>query len=215
VADTAVIVPTMRPQNAAPFMSSLLACGEPATVYAITDSDTVAAWREAGAQVLVDDAVSFAQRVNVGYRHTDEPWLFLVGDDVQFRRRWLTNARLVASRRWHVVGTNDLANPRVLAGEHATHLLVRRSYVDEVGASWDGPKVVAHEGYRHWFVDDEIVAAAKLRGVWTMARSSVVEHMHPLVGKSELDDVYEIGTRHAESDQELFESRLRMHVGLS
>lgn len=211
--DTAVIVPTMRPANAELFMASLTASTDTAKVYAVTDADSAAAWRSAGAEVLVGDEVSFAQRVNAGYRATDEPWLFLVGDDVRFHRFWLINAKLIGSRRYHVVGTADLANPRVMAGDHATHLLVRRWYVDEVGASWDGPKVVCHEGYRHWFVDDEIVTAAQRRGVWAFARSSVVEHLHPLTGKAEWDDVYEIGVQHKDADEQLFRSRLLEHLG--
>lgn len=208
MADTAVLVPTMRPGNAAAFMASFAAAGDPATVYAVTDDKTAKVWQDEGAQVIVGEAVTFAQRVNLGYRQTDQPWLFLVGDDVRFRRRWLANAKMVAGRRWHVVGTNDRCNPRVIVGDHATHLLVRRSYVAEVGASWDGPGMVAHEGYRHWFVDDEIVTAAKQRGVWAMALSSVVEHLHPMVGRAEWDAVYELGQMHADGDRDLFRARI-------
>jgi hypothetical protein len=111
-----------------------------------------------------------------------------------------------------VVGTNDLGNPRVLAGEHATHLLIRRSYVDEQGASWDGPGVVAHEGYRHWYVDDEIVTSAKQRGVWQMALGSVVEHFHPLFGKAEQDDVYRLGQSFAQTDRATFLERSEKYL---
>lgn len=142
-------------------------------------------------------------------RTAPEPeWLFAVGDDVRFHPGWLDHAMEAAGDRFHVVGTNDLANPRVTSGEHATHMLIRRSYVDDVGASWDGPKAVAHE-YRHWFVDDEIVAAAKQRGVWTPALRSVVEHLHPAFGKGENDEVYELGQSFAEQDKATFAARLK------
>jgi hypothetical protein len=107
-----------------------------------------------------------------------------------------------------VVGTNDLHNPRVTAGDHSPHPLIRRSYVDELGASWDGPKNAAHEGYRHWFVDDEIVTAAKQRGVWVMAHHAKVEHMHPLWGLAEDDATYALGREHVAADRELFKARL-------
>lgn len=233
---TAVIVPVMRrPQNAEPFMRSLRASTGLATVYAMCDADdeeTVKAWRAAGAQVMVEGygaeggdltgeptwrPGTFAEKVNDGYElvreREAEPWLFLVGDDVRFHPGWLDHAQAVAGDRLHVIGTNDLANPRVLAGEHATHLLVRRSYVHEVGASWDGPGVVAHEGYRHWYVDDEIVTAAKQRGVWGMALGSRVEHLHPLWGTAPPDEVYALGQSHAAADAALFKARLEKHAG--
>lgn len=210
----AVLVPVMRrPHNAAPFVRSLQASTDVATVYAIADVDdvaTIAAWKTAGAVVLAtagDTPGTFAQKVNRGYRDTSEPWMFLVGDDVRFHPGWLDRALAVAGDRFHVVGTNDLGNARVMAGEHATHMLVRRSYVDEQGASWDGPGVVCHEGYGHWYVDDELVTAAKRLGVWAMALDSVVEHLHPVWGKASDDDVYRLGQSRAVADAALFEGR--------
>lgn len=212
----AVIVPVLRrPQHAEPFMSSLRASTGLATVYAIADhddADTIAAWRTAGADVLSSNAHTFAEKVNLGYRETDEPWIFITGDDVRFAAAWLDHAQAVAGNRFHVIGTNDLGNPRVTSGEHATHLLIRRSYVDDTGASWDGPKAVAHEGYRHWYVDDEIVTAAKQRGAWAMALGSIVEHLHPAWGKGETDEVYELGQSTAEQDRGLFLSRLEANA---
>lgn len=215
--DTAVIVPVMgRPQNAAPFMASLRASTGLTEVYVMAtagDTETVDAWEAAGAEAITAGSeVTFAEKVNIGYECSVEPWLFLVGDDVRFHPNWLANAQIVAGRRAHVIGTNDLGNPAVMAGQHATHLLIRRSYVDEVGASWDGPKVVCHEGYRHNFVDTEIVAAAKKRGVWAMARSSVVEHLHPFWGKADTDAVYELGQSSYDADQALFDERMRVHA---
>ena len=211
---TAVIVPVMRrPQNAAPFMASLNATTDLADVYAVCDAadrETEDAWAAAGANILDSgtEAGTFAEKVNVGYRNTEQPWLFLVGDDVQFKPGWLDHAQQAARDGFDVVGTNDLHNPRVVAGEHATHMLIRRSYVDEQGASWDGPKVVAHEGYRHWSVDNEIVTAAKQRETWVFAAQSHVEHLHPLWGLAEDDNTYRLGQSYAERDAALFQERL-------
>lgn len=214
---TAVLVPVMqRPQNAAPFMASLRASTGMATVYAIADEDdqmTQYAWSMAGATVLYlpgDEPGTFAEKVNHGYAATDEPWAFICGDDVRFRPGWLDQAQAVADQgAYDVIGTNDLGNPKVMAGDHATHLLIRRTYIDAEGASWDGPKVLAHEGYRHWYVDDEIVTAAKQRGVWAMALGSVVEHLHPRWGKADHDPVYELGDSHADADRATFTRRAK------
>jgi GT2 family glycosyltransferase/predicted O-methyltransferase YrrM len=219
--ETAVLVPVLgRPQNAAPFMESLQKAGAPlARVYAVadaTDVETSTAWLEAGAVVVSyngETPGTFAQKVNYGYARTDEPWLFLVGDDVRFHPGWLDQAQHAARDGARVVGTNDLHNPRVTSGEHATHLLVRRAYADETGASWDGPKVVCHEGYGHWFVDDEVVTAAKQRGTWAMAVHSQVEHLHPLFGGAPDDETYRLGQSFQERDRDLFEARLAQHAG--
>lgn len=217
VEETAVIVPVLgRPQNAAPFMASLRASTGLATVYAICDeddTDTIDAWRAAGAGVIRRDGSqgTFAEKVNVGYARTEEPWLFLVGDDVRFHPGWLDQAQAAARDGAHVIGTNDLHNPRVVAGEHATHLLIRRAYVDERGSSWDGPGVVTHEGYAHNFPDDEIVTVAKQRGVWAMASHARVEHLHPAWGIGEDDETYRLGRKRFEEDRDLFQARLAAH----
>ena len=209
---TAVLVPGIRAANVGRFMQTLRASSGLVTAYAVCRPDEVEqqqAWKAAGAVVVEADADTFAQRINAGFAATTEPLMFVTGDDVRFRKGWLDQAQAVAEGGgFDVVGTNDLGNPRVIAGEHATHFLVRRSYVDEQGGSWDGPGVLCHEGYRHWYVDDEIVTAAKQRGVWAMAIDSHVEHLHPQWGKGEPDEIYRLGVSFAERDRALFEQRL-------
>jgi hypothetical protein len=220
----AVLVPVLRrPQNAGPLVRSLRASTGLAEPYAICDADdlaTAAAWGEAGATVLLRTpgegaplVGTFAQKVNLGLGSTVEPWVFICGDDVRFHAGWLDQAQAVAGDRYDVVGTNDLMNPRVVRGDHATHLLIRRRYVEEVGGGWDGPGVLAHEGYRHWFVDDEIVQAAKQRGRWAMALGSKVEHRHPIFGTAPDDATYQLGQERAKQDQARYKERLMVALG--
>jgi hypothetical protein len=226
--ETAVIVPTMgRPESAAPFMASLRASTGLATVYAVIDDwDTasIVAWAGAGAEVTLtgqrsrytlEDPSTFSQKFNVGYRATDEQFMFYAGDDCRFAPGWLDHLQEQAGDGFHIVGSNDLGNPRVMAGEHATHFLIRRSYVDEVGASWDGPGSVCHEGYHHWFTDDEIVTAAKQRGVFAMALGSRTEHLHPAWGKAEMDGTYRWSSQQefVDGDADLFLSRAEQFGG--
>ncbi len=213
--EVGVIVPVLnRPQNAAPFMRSLRASTGLARVYAVCSEDAdAAAWQDAGATVVKTDRSSFAQKVNDAYRETTEPWVFLVGDDVQFHRGWLDHAQQVARNTGaKVVGTNDLGTERVTSGDHATHMLIARDYIDELGASWDGPQVITHEGYHHWFVDDEIVTAAKQRGVWAPALASIVEHLHPLFDRAETDATYELGRKNAARDKITFARRSKANA---
>lgn len=218
-----VLVPVKgRPHNAEPFMRTLAASCDQRQVRVTVvvdagDDHSASAWAAAGAHVAVchRDPGSFSQKANIGYILTEHdiptgqerpnPWLFLVGDDVAFHPGWLDNAMAHAEATGaQVVGTNDLGNGSVTAGLHATHMFIARSYVDTVGASWDGPGIVCHEGYRHCYVDDEIVHAAKQRGVWTPAMDSIVEHLHPGWGKSPHDDVYAMGGAAFQGDGQTF-----------
>lgn len=213
---TAVLVPGIRAANVDRFMTTLRASTGLVTAYAVCrpeETEQQQAWKAAGAVVVEADASTFAERINAGFVATTEPLVFVVGDDVRFRKGWLDQAQSATEDGFSVVGTNDLGNPRVVAGEHATHFLVRRSYVDEKGGSWDGPGVLCHEGYRHWYVDDEIVTTAKQRGAWAMAIDSHVEHLHPAWGKGEPDAIYDLGISFSEQDRVLFEARLEANGG--
>lgn len=208
-----VIVPTLgRPQNAKRFMDSLRASTGLATAYAMCDEDDVAsqdAWREAGA-IVYTGKHTFPEKCNLGLKASEgspSPWVLIVGDDVEFRPGWWDEAFEAAGDTYDVIGTNDLGNPRVVAGEHATHIVLRRSYIDKVGGSWDGPGSIAHEAYKHWFVDDEIVQAAKQRGVWTSAHKSVIEHFHPAWGKAPDDETYRHSQEGRFTDEVLFRKR--------
>jgi hypothetical protein len=219
-AEVDVVVPTRhRPQNARPFMASLRASTGLARCIAVVNDDdreSAEAWAGAGAQVVSVEWApgDFARKMNVGHLAGSAPWVFLCGDDVQFHPGWLDHAQVVGELyEASVVGTNDLGSPRVLNGEHATHILMRRSYIEEQGASWDGPGLICHEGYSHWFVDDEIVWAAKQRGVWAMALGSRVEHMHPIWGKGVNDATYELGQKGSAQDQRLFQKRAAQFTG--
>ena len=206
----AVVVPVLsRPQNVKPFMRSLRASTGLATAYFVCDPDDEAeqaAVAAEGGTVLIHDGDhgTFAVKANYGYRNTTEPWILLIGDDVCFRPGWYDRAIRAAGDRFHLVGTNDLSG---INRELATHPLIRRTWVDTHGASWDGPGVIAHEGYRHCFVDNEWTAVAQQAGVYVQAPDAVIEHFHPLFGKAVTDKVYQQGQSNYDRDKRLWEKR--------
>jgi hypothetical protein len=209
-----VIVPTVksRVDKIEGLARSLWASTGLARLVLVVDDDEHAGMVSHLADEVIVEPGSFAHKLNVAFDRStgDAPWLKFVGDDCKFRAGWLDHLQHVAKNYGaKVVGSNDLANPRVVRGEHATHWMVARDYIAEVGASWDGPGVWAHEGYRHNFVDDEIVSAAIQRGVFQVALGSIVEHFHPMTGKAETDDVYEECQKHFMADARLFEKRLK------
>lgn len=170
--------------------------GDHATVQALKGHD----------HLIVDRPGSYAQKINAGYRHTDDPVLFMAADDLHFHPGWLP-AALAHLGPAEVVGTNDLGNPRTLRGEHACHNLFTRSYIEERSGVIDQPGVVLNEGYRHAYVDDEFVGTARHRGVWAFAETSVVEHLHPFFGKGDMDRTYRIGQSHNTAGRRLHERR--------
>lgn len=208
-----VVVPVLsRPQNVEPFVRSLRASTGLADVLFVVeedDAEEIAAVNAVGARYMLTGRHTFAEKVNDAFSHVDTPWLMPCGDDVTFRPGWLNHALHVAAVNGaDVVGTNDLGNPAVMAGEHATHMLIRTAYVKEHGASWDGPGVVCHEGYRHNFVDNELCVVAQQRGVFAAALGAIVEHHHPVWGKAEVDATYLKGNESYKDDERLFVSRL-------
>ena len=151
----------------------------------------------------------YARKINAGYRATDEPLLFLGADDIRFHPGWFEAARAKMTDGVGVVGTQDLGSQRVINGEHSTHSLISREYVDEFGTV-DGPGEILNEAYKHNFCDDELIGTAKSRNAWAFANDSIVEHHHPAWGKGENDDVYRLGRSGFKLDRRLFYRRQRL-----
>jgi GT2 family glycosyltransferase len=213
-----VVVPVLgRPHHAEPFMRTLRASTglAYATILANAEGDddqTAAAWEAVGARVIrcAPGRTTFAHKVNDALALTDRPWLLLVGSDVEFTRGWWDHAWTTAQTTGaNVVSTNDVLNGDVQAGRLAVHPVMRRSYIMEQGGSWDGPGTIAHEGYRHGYVDQEWSLVARGRGTFAFAPGARIVHLHSVVGRSEEDDTYRLAKRYASLDAETFERRWR------
>jgi hypothetical protein len=144
-------------------------------------------------------------KMNYGYKSTSREWLFLGAQDIEFTPGWQEAA--FHNHSASVIATNDKANMQVQRGLFGTHCLVRRSYVDEQGASADGPGVLIHEGYDHNFVDRELCGVAMNRHVFSFAKDSIVLHKHPLWRTAEWDDTYRKALRRFQSDRRLWLER--------
>lgn len=217
--DVAVIVPVMnRPQNVDPLVESLLASTSKARMYFVVDYDDEqeleAVMRNEDCELIVNysESKTFATKCNLGYRETDEPWLLFIGDDVMFHPGWREAALEAAGDRYSFVSTNDLGNRAVMLGLHATHPMIRRTWIDNHGASFDGASTVCHEGYTHWFVDNEWTMVAKRASQFVYAENAIIEHLHPLWNKGADDDVYRLGQRGSTADQQLWMRRKHRHA---
>lgn len=215
---TAILVPVLRrPQNVRPTIERFAeATPEPHRILFLAtagDSAEIDEIRSAGADVVEvppNRRGDYARKINTGYRETLEPFLFLGADDLAPRPGWLSAALArFEDPSIGVVGTQDLGNARVIAGLHATHSVVRRTYVDQYGTIDERGKVL-HEGYPHEFVDDEFVATAQHRGAFVFEPTSIVEHLHPLWGKAPTDDLYNAHAARMRAGRTLFARRRRL-----
>lgn len=210
---TLIVVPVLnRPGRVAPFLASLEASGADADVLfmgTVGDDGELAELDAHGARhidITWQLGGDFARKVNTALAGSEHPYIFVCGDDVAFGPGWLDEAVAVQHATGAgIVGTQDLHNLRVLAGEHATHWLITREYVSE--GSIDDPRRLLHEGYVHNFVDDELLATAKRRDAWSFADGSIVEHLHPNYGLAAKDTTYTMARRYFAYDRELFGRR--------
>lgn len=214
-----ILIPVLaRPQNAQLLVDSIIeATRVPRRVLFLCtplDIAEIEAARATGADVHIVswDAGpgDWAKKINEGYRITSQPFMLLAADDLRFHTGWDTEVLRIAEETGAgVIGTNDLGNATVMRGLHSTHPVVRRSYADECGTI-DEPNHVLHEGYRHQWVDTELIATAQMRHQWAFAKASHVEHLHPMWHKSKMDATYEKALSTSNEDYAHFNSRKRL-----
>jgi glycosyltransferase involved in cell wall biosynthesis len=206
-----VIVPVARHDNLQRLFDSLAATNDGSARFLIAQDEAMF-----GAQPQ-----TYAQNVNMVLRSSTADWVLIVGDDVEFTPGWLEAAREL-SDRYDVIGTNDseqgrVRNPKVANGSHADHFFIRRSYIEDEGASLDGPGVIAHEGYQHWYTDVEIIELAKARGVYGHAHECRIIHHHPGFdgdeAAREADPIYMRAAEAAEADHKLWMRRAPIVAG--
>ena len=227
--ELAVLVPVLnRPQNVKPLVESFLAgCPESAELHFLRAWNDFTEWE--GLWVVLphpritawacDAARTWPEKINYGVSNVPADWYLFAADDVSFVPGWWEATKeLRDDPKVGVIGTNDslhgAGNPRVAAGEHTCHPLVRSRYITDYGTV-DHRGEAVHPGYRHWCVDDELVWTAKLRGAWAFCRDAVVEHHHPYwQGGEGWDQTYALGEAHAQEDMELWRHRASSLLGL-
>ncbi len=216
-----VVCPVLaRPHNAAPLAASLAANTTlpHRLVWVVSghDEPQFNACKAAGGDIHLGDFFpqpgDFARKMNLAADGTDEPWLFQAADDVRFEPGWDTALMECAEQTGAlVIGTQDGGNPTVKAGKHSTHTLIARSYIEDPGASMDGPGSVFSEAYGHQWCDTELVELAKSRGVWAFCHDSRVTHLHPFwKGRDLLDDTYRRGLASSREDARTYMRRSKL-----
>ena len=208
MSEVSSLVPVLgRPHRVAPFLDSARNGTPGAEVLFIADPadyGTHDALENAGADWITVEG-GYAKKINEGVKRTDSPLIFTAADDLNFRPDWFEKAKARLGDGIEVVGVNDLCAARVMAGEHATHFLMTREYAEM--PCLDASPGPFSESYTHWYCDDELVATARHRNAIAFATDSIVEHLHPMVGKADDDATYQLGRMNRKVDQKMFKRR--------
>lgn len=212
----AVLIPTYgRAHRIAQVTTNVLESTEHANVYFICEADDEATIEAVtftvGANLIINERKrNYAGAINTGIHTTDEPYVFAGADDLNFHPGWYEKAHAKMRYPIRVVGTNDLHNPEVLSGAHATHYLVDRWYA--TNGCVDEPGMMLCEKYEHNWCDTEFIATATRRGYYTPCLEAVVEHQHWAWGKATIDATYEKGCRSEAQDRALFQERRQLWI---
>jgi glycosyltransferase involved in cell wall biosynthesis len=218
VSTITVIIPVLnRPASAAPVVASILKAQRVPTdivfVCSPDDNAQLDACLATGQQTIITPWAGgkgdYARKINLAAASTETPWVFTGADDLVFHDGWDDIA--LAEPDAVVVGTLDLCNARTRRGQHSTHSLVSRAYIEQ--GTIDAPGQVYHEGYWHNFCDDEMIETATHRSLYRPS-SAVVQHMHPTRGLSPDDDTYRLGMLHWNDDRATFFHRRRLWRGI-
>lgn len=209
-----VLIPVLgRPARARPVAESVEASGcRPYFICTDGDKAQLRAVRQLDVSMLIVEPYregDYARKINRAARiaSSDSEWLFQGADDLEFHDGWLEACMALHERSGAlVIGTNDLCNPRTRS-RHSTHSLVHRDWLAH--AVFDSPGDMLHEGYRHNFVDDELLYRAGLCGVYAHASKAHVEHLHPNCGKVGRDSTYDLALEPRAFAQDRQQLRLR------
>lgn len=209
MADVAIIIPTLaRPHRITETIENVAETAPACRVHFVVEWDDAASVEALGdRKATVGEFGTYAKAINAGYLDCPEAVVMTSDDDCEYHPGWLDAALELMTGEIRVVGTNDLHNPYVLGGEHSTHSLVDRRYIDNIGAVIDqGPGSFMFE-YDHNYTDAELIETAKARGVFAPCLESVVEHIHPEFGGREADETWLKTRRAVGADYDAFTSR--------
>lgn len=205
MSELVVLVPALaRPHNVVQLLDSIEQATPGARTLFICDHGDVAEIEAVSAdgRAHLDICTGgYAAKINRGIAITAEPLVFLGADDLRFHPGWLEAATRLLDPA-EVVGVNDLLPRRRV---HTTHFLVSRGYAAR--GTIDGHPGVLSEAYEHNFVDDELIATAKRRGIYAYAEDAHVEHLHPMGGQVRIDETYRRGFDAMRRDRRVFQSR--------
>lgn len=121
---------------------------------------------------------------NIGLSISTGEIIVPTGDDQLFYPNWLDFALETHEKKlngYGMVALNDKIHDGSVLG--TTVLYDRKFCIDHLGGVSIFPE------YNHFYVDNEMNERAKLAGSYAWCKESIVEHIHPDIGKRHRDDI--------------------------
>lgn len=207
VMTTAIFIPTLRINRIEKIVANIKQnTTKPYRIYFIVEPDVYQNLNHLDEVILNKRSPTYSGAINSAYEQTSEPYFYTGADDLEFQRGWLDKTLSKMNEKILVVGTNDLMNKHVLAGEKATHYLVKREYIEKYGGTIDNSFPVLYE-YKHNYCDWEFIETAQKRGVFSPCLEAIVKHNHWTRGRSDFDEVYRKSESSKNDDKITYNSR--------
>ena len=191
MASLAILIPAMRPHRLPDVIASIQESTSDYRIVVIATGECAEAAKALPVDLVEDQGGTWSERLNRGYRITNESVVFTGADDLRFHPGWFEAVTIAMNQfpnGYGVVAVNDQHN------RAGVHFAISKRYIDEIGGVIDQPPgVIACEAYRHAYSDDELRSTAMFHNRFVWCESAVVEHMHAGAGKAPNDEVYEIG----------------------
>lgn len=146
---------------------------------------------------------SFENRVGVpklvkqGVEESAGEWVVFASNDTEFTPESINEALKVGQDGFVAFNTGEVSPDE---GNICEHFMIRKDIITKIGEVFD-------TDFYHCGVDNLLKAKMKKLGIFKRADNAIVNHFHFSKG-AEMDNIYELGWSHVESDRALLAKKL-------
>lgn len=152
-------------------------------------------------------AGEYVECINKGVAETKEPFVFCGADDIVFSPDW--DKKLLKTMQDPSVNVTGGTDSWLCStsGIHVSHPMIRRSYIDDEGGSFNTPGTLYYPGYHHYQCDIELEQVAHARDCFKLTEGVLIEHNHIVMETAEDDDTYKRSRLLLEADTDTYNKR--------
>ena len=169
------------------------------------DSESIAEAKRLNEECIVVSKGTYVAAINMGYKATTEPYIFLGSDDIELTKDWDTKMMEMFTEGIGVVGARDeweISKTDL----HGSHLMISRDYIKNHSGVMDEPDTIYSSRYIHTMCDIETEQTAMGRKAFAMS-SAFISHKHWFLGTAKMDATYQRATVAQERDNATYQER--------